>query len=81
MLYTTSKVKNKILELDYISINTSVDKSIFNNDTIDISKELDNEYEKAILTKEDDEDYKRIDLEINGYKSYLVVVYDPSHVK
>ena len=29
MLYTPSKVKNKILELDYISINTSVDKSIF----------------------------------------------------
>ena len=81
MLYTPSKVKNKILELDYLSINTSVDNDIFNKETIDIPKEPDNEYEKAILTKDDTKDYKRIDIEINGYKSYLRAIYDPSHVK
>lgn len=40
-----------------------------------------NEYEKEILTKDPNNDvYKIIDIEGNGYKGHLVVVYDPARV-
>lgn len=40
-----------------------------------------NEYEKEILDVEDDIKYKIIELDVNGCKGYLAVVYDPSKVK
>ena len=44
--------------------------------------EYENEYEEAILTKEEgNEDYKIITFDINGCKGYLAVIYDPSLVK
>ncbi len=40
-----------------------------------------NEYEKQILTKESEDDvYKIIEIEGDGYTGYLVAVYDPSRV-
>ena len=40
-----------------------------------------NEYEKEVLTKEEGNDiYKIINLEVNGCKAYLAVIYDPSMV-
>lgn len=40
-----------------------------------------NEYEKAVLTKDEGNDiYKIINLEVNGCKAYLAVIYDPSKV-
>lgn len=40
-----------------------------------------NEYEKAILEKDDySEDYKLITFEVNGCTAYLAVIYDPSMV-
>lgn len=43
--------------------------------------EYKDEYEKEILDVEDDIKYKIIELEVNGCKGYLAVVYDPSMVK
>lgn len=40
-----------------------------------------NEYEKQILDVEDDIKYQIIELDINGCKGYLSVVYDPSKIK
>lgn len=41
-----------------------------------------NEYEKAILEKDpNNEDYKIIDIKGKGYTGYLAVIYDPSRVK
>lgn len=39
-----------------------------------------NEYEKAILEREDGSLYKLIQFEVNGCKAYLAVIYDPSKV-
>lgn len=42
---------------------------------------IDNEYEKAVLTKDyENQVYKIIEFEINGQDAYLAVVYDPSRV-
>ena len=40
-----------------------------------------NEYEKAVLQKDPDNDlYKLIEINENGYQGFLVVVYDPSKI-
>jgi len=38
-------------------------------------------YEKEILTRVGDEDYKLIKMKIDGYQAYMVVIYDPSKVQ
>lgn len=38
-------------------------------------------YEREILTKEADDVYKVIEMMIDGYKAYMVVIYDPSKVE
>ena len=41
-----------------------------------------NEYERAVLEKDpDNEDYKIIEIEGKGYSGYLAVIYDPSRIK
>ncbi len=41
----------------------------------------DNKYDKEILTREaGNEDYKLIETEVDGFKAYLVAIYDPSKV-
>ena len=40
-----------------------------------------NEYEKQILDVDDDIKYQVIELDVNGCKGYLAVIYDPSKVK
>lgn len=38
-------------------------------------------YEKEILTKEPGQEYKLIEMKIDGYNAYMVVIYDPSNVE
>lgn len=70
-----------------------INKVIRNNYTIEVNEETNtdlikmeeenyaNEYEKQILKRDKDADYKIIELEVNGQKSYLAAIYDPSKVK
>ena len=45
-------------------------------------KEYENEYERAVLEKENPDDkYKIINISGKGYSGYLAVIYDPSKVK
>jgi len=47
-----------------------------------IEIEYANEYERAVLEKDpDNEDYKIIEIEGKGYSGYLAVIYDPSRIK
>ncbi len=69
---------NKILNKNYI-IEVNEDT---NTDLIDMKEEkYKNEYEKQILQRNKDQDYKIIELEVNGQKAYLAAIYDPSMVK
>lgn len=38
-------------------------------------------YEKEILTKEPGQEYKLIEMKIDGYNAYMVVIYDPANVE
>lgn len=69
--------KNKVEETDEIT-NTN---TILINQTSS-KKEYANEYERAILEKDpNNDDYKIIEIEGKGYSGYLAVIYDPSRIK
>ena len=72
-----SLAKNKVEETDEIT-NTN---TIIINQTSS-KKEYANEYERAVLEKDpDNDDYKIIEIEGKGYSGYLAVIYDPSRIK
>lgn len=70
--------KNKVQEADEI---TDLNTIVIDQDAED-KTEYANEYERAVLEKDpDNEDYKIIEIEGKGYSGYLAVIYDPSRIK
>lgn len=70
--------KNRVQETDEI---TDTDTIVINQ-TEEPKKEYANEYERAVLEKDpDNDDYKIIEIEGKGYSGYLAVIYDPSRIK
>ena len=70
--------RNTIQETDEIT-DTDV---IVIDQTEEPKVEYANEYERAVLEKDpDNEDYKIIEIEGKGYSGYLAVIYDPSRIK
>lgn len=68
--------KNKIVEIDEI---TDIDQI---GTATNANGEYANEYERAILERDEkNDDYKIIEIDGKGYSGYLVAVYDPSRVK
>ena len=69
--------KNKVEETDEI---TNTNTIIINKTSA--NKEYANEYERAVLEKDpDNDDYKIIEIEGKVYSGYLAVIYDPSRIK
>ena len=70
--------KNKVQETDEI---TDTDTIVINKEQ-ETTVEYANEYERAVLEKDsENEDYKIIEIEGKGYSGYLAVIYDPSRIK
>ena len=70
--------QNTIIENDEIT-DTEV---IVVNKSEEPKVEYANEYERAILEKDpENEDYKIIDIKGKGYSGYLAVIYDPAKIK
>ena len=74
-------------DIDYVLSQNYVQESgeSTNPDLINTEKEevvvYENEYEEAVLKKEHKDDiYTIIELEVNGCKGYLAVIYDPTTV-
>ena len=65
--------RNRVIEID----ETTNPDLVINT----ISKEYINEYEKAILDRDESEKYKIIEIKGDTYSGYLAVIYDPSKVK
>lgn len=81
-IFYSDKTVNKVMHLDsYIPFDDDVDLDSIVIDTSPKAK-YDNEYDEKILTRDEgNEDYKLIELEVGGYKAFLVALYDPSKVK
>ena len=70
--------RNKVIEIEEVTNPDLIEE--FYEEDFEIIYE--NEYEKAILEKDpNNEDYKIIEIEGKGYSGYLAVIYDPSRVK
>lgn len=73
----------KILDSNYI---IEVDENT-DTDLIDVEvpkhEEItyENEYERQVLEREEDQKYKLIELKVNDQDAYLAIIYDPSMVK
>ena len=66
---------NKIIEVDEVSNPNEI---VFRKYTTTIYR---NEYEKAILKKDNEDDlYKVINVSGKGYQGFLVAIYDPSRI-
>ena len=76
-------------DISYIIDNNYVQESGESTDTTLVEKHeykyrkdsYENDYERQILDVDDDIKYQIIELEVNGCKGYLAVVYDPNKVK
>ena len=69
---------NTVINGNYIiEIDEETDISL-----IDKKEEIiyENEYEKQVLDRNKNDKYKIIELEVNGQKAYLAVIYDPSKI-
>ena len=70
--------RNTISETDEITDT----ETIIIEEEIEEEIEYANEYERAVLEKDpENEDYKIIEIKGKGYSGYLAVIYDPSRVK
>lgn len=68
---------NKVVDLDQDTDASLIDTSLASANVT----EYENEYEKAILERDpENNDYKIIEISGKGYDGYLVAVYDPSRV-
>lgn len=75
--YSDEEIANVLSKNYIIEINEETDTSL-----IDMEKEeYKNKYEKQILNRKKDQDYKIIKLEVIGQRAYLAAIYDPSKVK
>ena len=79
--FYSKKAIRKVSKLDsYIpwDENTNLDEIVI--DTAPKSS-YDNEFDKEILTREEgNQDYKLINIEVDGFKGYLVAIYNPAKV-
>lgn len=67
-----------IIEPDEDTDSTLVDTSL--NVEVEPDIVYENEYEEAVLDREEGTAYKIIEFEVNGANAYLAIIYDPSDV-
>lgn len=81
-VFYSKNTVNKVLQADsYIPFDEDVNLDSIIIDT-SAKTTYDNEYDEAILTRDEGNDnYKLLNIEVGGYKAYLVAIYDPSKVK
>ena len=76
------KVIYEVMDSNYMEeINENTDLTAINISKIEEQTKYDSIYEEQILSHEDEDIYKIIPLSGNGYKGYLVAIYDPSRIE
>ena len=81
ILYGKMVLEDVLCKNNYISYKMDIDRNIISDDVYyrEVSNDI---YEREVLERDDSTTgYKLINLKINGYNSYLVVIYDAAKVK
>lgn len=80
--FYSEKMIDKVLSENYIEdFSESTDTSKIEIGNIEEVDSFTSVYERQILERKDNEEYKIIEFKYNGYNAYLAVLYDPSRVK
>ncbi len=81
--FYSDKQIEEVLNNNYVEESgESTDTSLIHQeDEEDKEITYENEYEEAVLKREKGAKYKIIELNVNGCKGYLAVIYDPSKVR
>ena len=80
VLYSEKTVENIKNSNYFVRISDTTDTSDIVIDTKE-KDSYDNEYDKAILTRDDgNDDYKLLNIKVGSADAYLVAIYDPSRV-
>lgn len=78
--FYSDKEIQKTLSGNYVKeVLEETDTSLIDVDAEDNGKYA-NEYEKQVLQRKKNQKYKIIEMEVNGCKAYLSIIYDPSKV-
>lgn len=78
--YNDDTIRDVQLNNRVIEINEETDTNLIDITTRENVTVYANEYEKAILDREEGSLYKVINIDNPGYRGYLVAIYDPSKV-
>ena len=81
IFYSDKKIEEIMNNNYFVSIDENTNLDAIKIDTT-IKTTYANEYEKEILTRENEDDlYKLIDVKVGNAKGYLTVIYDPTKVR
>lgn len=79
--YSEEEIARVLAADTYIPFDENTDLSDIVIDTTE-KKSYDNEYDEAILTRDEgNDDYKLIPVKVGKYDGYIVAIYDPTKVK
>ena len=80
--FYNQKEIDEVFSRNFIQEPTGLtDTNLVNTEKTEPVVEYANEYEREVLEHKEGEKYKIINLEVNGCKGYLAVIYDPSEVR
>lgn len=79
-LYSEKTIAKVMSENSVEEIGENTNSSEINFDSIVETDNYESIYEEQVLKKENDEDYKIVEISGTGYKGYMVVVYDASKI-
>lgn len=77
LFYSNSKINEVMNRNTVIENNTSSNPNLIQEKTVS----YEDEFDQAILENDEETPYKLIPIEENGYKGFLVAIYDPSKVQ
>lgn len=79
--FYSEKDISDVLALDaFIPIDEEIDLNYIVMDTA-MKDNYNNPYDEEILTREDGQEYKVIDVKVGAYEAFLVAIYNPSKIK
>ena len=72
----------RVLSQNYISeVEENTDADQIDFEQISETKQYESIYEEQVLKKEENDLYKIVPISGSGYKGYMIVIYDPSHIR
>lgn len=80
IFYSKDTINKVINENYYVELEEATDESQITINKIEEKATYESEYEKQVMERDDDENYKLIKFKYNEFNCYLVAIYDPTKI-